>query len=102
MPPKIKIGVTGGIGGGKTSFCNFLIQKGYIVLSADSLAKEILIRDKEVREKIIKNFGKETYTNGVLNNKYLAEKVFSNPESVKKINKIVHPKVISEIEINDA
>jgi len=99
MSNKLRIAVTGGIGGGKSTFCNYMIKKGYPVLSADELAKEILVRDKEVKEKIIKIFGKESYRNGRLNNAYLADKVFSDPKAVKKINSIVHPKVITEIEV---
>jgi dephospho-CoA kinase len=97
MKQKLKIAVTGGIGGGKSAFCKFIEKRGYKVFSADRLAKEIMMRDGEVKNKIIKTFGKDSYSNGILNNKYLAERVFIDPESVKKINKIVHPAVIAEL-----
>lgn len=95
---KLKIAVTGGIGGGKSSFCKFIAEKGYPVLSADEIAKDILVSRKDVKSQIIKAFGKEAYSDGKLNNNFLAEKVFSSPVRVKKINSIVHPAVISIIE----
>jgi dephospho-CoA kinase len=95
---KLKIAVTGGIGGGKSSFCKFIAEKGYPVFSADEISKEILKKHPAVKKAIIKVFGKESYINGEVNKKYLAEKVFSNPSAVKKINSIVHPAVISELD----
>lgn len=95
---KLKIAVTGGIGGGKSTFCKYVSEKGFPVLYADDVAKDILVTSKDVKLQIIKTFGKESYTDGKLNNKFLAEKVFSSPSRVKKINSIVHPVVISVIE----
>ncbi len=95
---KLKIAVTGGIGGGKSSFCKFISEKGFPVLYADDIAKDILVTSKDVKLQIIKTFGKEAYSDGKLNNRFLAEKVFSSPSRVKKINAIVHPVVISVIE----
>jgi dephospho-CoA kinase len=97
MNRKLKIAVTGGIGGGKTAFCEFISEKGFPVLSADDISKEILVKNIKVREKITSEFGKDAYHNNTINKKFLAEKVFSSPSAVKKINSIVHPVVISEI-----
>ncbi len=94
----MKIAVTGGIGGGKSSFCKFIAEKGLPVLSADDVAKDIMKNKKEVKEKIVKAFGKEAYIKSKLNNQFLAKKVFSSPVNVKKINSIVHPAVITELE----
>jgi dephospho-CoA kinase len=95
---KLKIAITGGIGGGKSSFCQYLADKGFTVLSADEISKDLLLANKKIKEEIIKNFGREAYSNGELNKQYLAEKVFSNEKSVKKINSIVHPYVITQLE----
>lgn len=94
---KLKIAVTGGIGGGKSLFCKFISDKGYPVFSADDLAKKIMLSNKEIKTKIIKNFGREAYVKSKLNNRFLADKVFSSPANVKKINSIVHPAVITEL-----
>ncbi len=73
--------------------------KGYPVINVDDVSKEILISDKEVRLKVEKEFGKESFKNGEINKKFLAEKIFSNPQNVIKINSIVHPKVIEKVNI---
>ncbi len=93
----LKVGVTGSIGSGKSAFCKSLAGKGCRVINADDLAKELLADNEKIKSKIIKEFGKESYTNSKANRKFLAEKVFSFPGNVRKINSIIHPEVISEI-----
>lgn len=95
---KLKVAITGNIGSGKTVFSKFIIEKGFNVINVDELSKQILISDKKIKEKIIQEFGQESYIDGKLNNKYLAEKVFSSPNFVIKINLIVHPAVKKELE----
>ena len=98
MPKKkFKIAVTGGIGSGKSTFCNFLAEKGYPVIKADDISKQILAEDKDVKEKVIKKFGKESFINDQINKKFLADKIFSNPVNVIKINSILHPKVKGKV-----
>ena len=98
MPKKkFKIAITGGIGSGKSTFCNFLIEKSYPVIKADDISKRILAEDNSVKEKVIKKFGKESFINNQINKKFLANKIFSNPANVVKINSILHPKVKSEV-----
>lgn len=94
MNKKILIGITGGIGAGKTIVSSIIESEGYYVLKSDLTAKEIMQKDVEVRKNIIEYFGKESYINGKLNTEYLAEKIFSSKENVEKINSIVHPKTI--------
>ena len=94
---KLKVAVTGSIGSGKSLFCEYLQECKYNVISADDTAKEILSSNEIVKNKIIKTFGEESYLNGKLNRKFLAERVFSNPVSVEKINSIVHPETIKTI-----
>ena len=95
---KIKVGITGNIGSGKSSFCNFLSEKGYPVINADAVSKNILSEDGEIKKKVIKEFGEESFVNNEINKKFLAEKVFSDPVKVLKINSILHPKVKNKIE----
>lgn len=94
---KIKIAVTGGIGSGKSEFCRYLSEKGELVISADNVAKELLNSDEKIKKKITDTFGTGVYESGVLNVKYLAEKVFTDEKNVRKINSIVHPAAIAEI-----
>lgn len=100
----LKIAVTGGIGSGKSVFCKMLEAKGFLVIKADPLAKELINSDARIRKAIIKIFGNEVYPDGKLDSSYLAKKIFTDPGNVKKINSIVHPVVISKIEeaLNDS
>jgi len=92
----IKTAITGSIGSGKTLFSNYLVKKGYPVIIADDVSKDILADDKDVREQVIKEFGSESFAGGSINKKYLAETVFSDPVKVIKINSILHPRVIEK------
>jgi len=95
---KLKVAVTGSIGSGKSSFCNFISENGYPVINADDLSKAILKEDQEVKGKVIKEFGKESFIKNEINKQFLAEKAFSNPANVIKINSILHPRVKKKIE----
>ena len=95
---KLKIAITGSIGSGKTLVSNYFIEKGYPVLNADLISKEILQNNIQIKNKITKTFGEQSYIQNVLNKKFLAEKVFAVEENVHKINSIVHPFVIEKIE----
>ncbi|MDP3830534.1 MAG: dephospho-CoA kinase, partial [Ignavibacteriaceae bacterium] len=86
---KLKIAVTGGIGSGKSTFCDYLSNEGFFVLKADDLAKELLNSDNIIKSKVIRAFGVDAYTGNSVNKVFLAEKVFSNPHSVQKINAII-------------
>ena len=94
---KLKLAITGSIGSGKSLFCNFLSEKGYPVIKADDISKEILAEDKEVRLKVIREFGEESYIGSKINKKYLAEKVFSDSIRLEKINSILHPRVKQKV-----
>ncbi len=96
MKKKLLIGITGGIGAGKSIVSSILESMGYCVLKSDLVAKEIMQSNNEVKKKIIEAFGNEAYIDGKLNTKYLAEKVFSSKENVEKINSIVHPFTIKK------
>jgi dephospho-CoA kinase len=95
---KILIGITGGIGSGKTEVCRQLHKKGYKVIFADLRAKELYKKDKKLASKIVKEFGKEILNfQGVISLTKLREKVFSNKKNFQKINDIVHPVVIKNL-----
>ena len=94
---KIKVAITGGIGSGKSVFSDALKEKGFPVILADDIAKEILQNDPLVKELIIKEFGKEAFPNNNLARKYLAEKVFPDPGKVIIMNSIVHPPTIQKL-----
>ncbi len=96
---KIKIAVTGGIGSGKSAFCIYLSEIGIPVINVDDVSKELLDNDTEIRKRIIKEFGTQSYQGQKANKKYLAEKVFADQKKVLKINSIIHPKVISKVNI---
>ena len=95
---KLKVGITGSIGSGKSTFSKFIADTGFKVINVDDISKELLVSDKLIKEKIIELFGKESYIGDEVNKKYLAEKVFSNSEQVARINSIVHPAVIKKTE----
>lgn len=89
----IKVGVTGGIGSGKTTVCNIFQQHGAYILNADDLAKKIMSEDETVRKEIIHTFGEQSYReDGSLNREYLADQAFRNGR-VEELNSIVHPRI---------
>lgn len=93
------LGVTGGIGSGKTTVCRFLEEQGAKVFYADIEAKRLMTEDPSVRADIEAAFGPESYTeDGVLNREYLAERVFGNADKLERLNAIVHPRVFDSFE----
>jgi len=88
------VGITGGIGSGKTFVCHILESMGYPVFYSDKEAKAILMNDSNVKQQIIDLFGGESYqNNGNLNRDFLASKIFSDKKLLSKMNSIVHPAV---------
>mgnify|MGYP001182272431 CR=1 FL=1 len=90
----LKIGVTGGIGSGKTVVCKIFEALGAPVYYADIEAKKILSSDSFVKKKVKELLGKESYyMNGKANRKFIASKVFEDKSLLKQLNEIVHPAV---------
>lgn len=88
------IGITGGIGSGKSTVCRIFQILGIPIYSADDRAKWLMANDAELKAGISNAFGAESYLEeGSVNRSFLAEKVFSDPEKVKQINALVHPAV---------
>lgn len=94
----LRIGVTGGIGSGKTTACLTFKALGVPVYDSDSSAKRLMATDSELIEGIKELLGEEAYRNGELNRGYVAEKIFNNKELLQEMNAIVHPTVIRDFE----
>lgn len=88
-----KIGVTGGIGSGKSTVCSLLEHLGFPVFYSDQEAKRILDSDTGLKSQMISIFGVDVYLNNKLNRPYLAQKIFSDKKNVEKVNALVHPRV---------
>ena len=91
----VVVGLTGGIGSGKTTILEVFKSLGVPVYIADTEAKALMNRSKVIKRKLIHLFGEEAYKNGKLNRPYLSSKIFNNKELLIKMNAIVHPKVAS-------
>ncbi len=87
------IGITGGIGSGKSTLSKRLREAGYAVYDTDSAARRLQNESAEIRRLISALFGAEAYTDNVLNRKYIADIVFKQPQLLQKLNAIVHPAV---------
>ena len=92
----IKLGVTGGIGSGKTSVCKVFGILGIPVFSADAEAKEIMEVDSDIILKLNAITGKDLYINGMLDRAELAKLIFNNRTILNEVNSIVHPAVFSK------
>ena len=92
------IGITGGIGSGKSTVAKVFVSMGYPVYNSDLMAKKLINSDPTLIEKIQNNFGKSIYQDGILNRKQLAEIVFNNPEKLTLLNSLVHPAVGRDFE----
>lgn len=90
----LKIGLTGGIGAGKSTVAKIFKILGIPVFDADIAAKNLMNNNEALKQKIREEFGDESYQNGVLNRKYLAEIVFNNRYKLEKLNALVHPVAI--------
>jgi dephospho-CoA kinase len=90
----MKIGITGGIGSGKSYVCNIISQLGYPVYNCDKEAKRLMVNNPTIITELKNLIGKNAYTNqNTLNKTIIANYLFANEENASKINKIVHPVV---------
>ena len=89
----IKIGITGGIGSGKSVVASLLALSGVPVYIADEESKWLTNNSPVIREKLTALFDPEIYTNEGLNKKLLASHIFNNPEQLQQVNQIIHPEV---------
>lgn len=92
----LRIGLTGGIGSGKSTVARIFSVLGIPVYNADDASKRLMTEDEELKNAIINSFGKESYIDGVLNRQYLSGQVFNNSERIKLLNSLVHPVTLSD------
>jgi dephospho-CoA kinase len=93
----LHIGLTGGIGSGKTTVAKIFELLGVPVYYADDEAKRIMNEDEELKKEIQNHFGMDSYSNGQLNRGYLAEKVFHDKYKLDLLNSLVHPATIRDV-----
>ena len=91
------IGLTGGIGSGKSTIAQGLRQMGYAVYDTDSEAKRLIVEDENVRTQMVQLFGNEVYANGVYQTALVAQRVFTDRSLLAQLNAIVHPAVRADI-----
>src|SRR4051794_2149935 len=91
----LKIGITGGIGSGKSVVAKLFELLGVPVYNADAAAKELMDASPGLKRLLLEHFGAEVYENNKLNRSWLAAKVFNNEDQLQVLNSIVHPLVIN-------
>lgn len=93
----VKVGITGGIGSGKSTVCNIWQSLGAYIINADDIAKDIMTNNAPIKKALIEVFGEESYQpDGSLNRVYLAQQAFEKGR-VKELNAIVHPHIPQEV-----
>ena len=92
------IGLTGGIGSGKSAVARLLAELGAVIIDADKIGHEALKRDTEVWHEVVAAFGQQILTPaGNINRRKLGEIVFGNPASLLKLNQIMHPRMYERV-----
>ncbi len=94
----LRIGLTGGIGSGKSTVAGIFKVLGIPVFDADAVAKEIMHSDPVLIQSIIDHFGSDLYVNGILDRKKMASIVFADPHQLEILNALVHPRTIAAAE----
>ena len=97
MPNKpVEIGITGGIGAGKSIISKIFLALGIPVYDADSRAKWLIAHDADLKDEIIQLLGEQAYVGGAYNSEYVAKTVFGTPEKLQQLNAAVHPRVAND------
>ncbi len=95
----VRVGITGGIGSGKTTVCEIFSQLNVPIYSSDEAAKNLMINDPKVKDELIEILGSEIYfPNGTLNTKEIANQIFNNLEKKLALERVVHTSVFSDSE----
>jgi len=95
----LRIGITGGIGSGKSLICKIFATLQVPIYDADSIARKLMISDSILRDQIRAEFGQSSYhSDGSLNREYLSEEVFNDSNKLEKLNQLVHPRVAADSE----
>ena len=92
----LRVGLTGGIGSGKTTVAGIFEVLGIPVYYADEAAKRLMNENTALKEKIIQHFGEAAYKDGLLNRPYISQQVFQNKEKLELLNSLVHPVTIKD------
>ena len=92
----LKVGLTGGIGSGKSTVAAIFETLGVPVYYADKEAKRLMIEDDSLIQSIKKLLGEESYINSILNREYIASVVFNNKEKLEQLNQLIHPLTIAD------
>jgi len=98
MERAFRLGITGKMGSGKSTLSEIARKQGVRVLEADSIAKDVMNSDPEVKEKIISLFGPESFVSGNLNRPFLASKIFTDDALRIQLEEIVHPATLKVFE----
>jgi dephospho-CoA kinase len=93
-----KIAITGGVASGKSSVCRFFQELGAYVVNADALVHELLKPDTPLGQQVLQQLGPEILENGQISRKSIAEKVFKDPDRLRKLEGLLHPAVLRRIE----
>ena len=94
----MKVGITGGMGSGKSTVCRLFAQKGIAVYDSDAAAKRLMQEDGALRRQLAGRFGEGTFRNGVLDRACLAGIVFADPQALADLNALVHPVVMRDFD----
>lgn len=94
----LRVGITGGIGSGKSTVCRLFAYLGVPVYAADQAAKRLMREDAALIQGVQEAFGPESYLNGEPNRQFLAHSVFGNSEKLELLNNLVHPAVFQDFE----
>ena len=94
----IKVGLTGGIGSGKSTVAKILLKLGFPVYNSDKRAKWLMNNDSILKNNISSIFGENSYINGVLNTNFISNIVFSDPDKIVQLNSLVHPSVSKDFD----
>jgi len=98
-PKKLRIGITGGVGSGKTLAAKYFESLGYTVINADKTAKELYKKNLKLKKKLVKEFGKVILDDsGNIDIKGMRKLILSGKNIIKRVNRIVHPFVFKEMD----
>lgn len=92
------VGLTGGMGSGKTTVANYFKELGIPVYIADDAAKALMNTNAEVKSKLLSLFGDQAYKNNEIDRKYIADQVFNDTQKLQQLNNIIHPAVVLDFQ----
>jgi dephospho-CoA kinase len=94
-----KIAITGGVSTGKSTVCRLLADRGAYVVDTDKIVHTLLSSDSQIRKQVINLLGAGVLVDGQINRKAIADKVFSDPETLKSLELLLHPAVFHEMQL---